>query len=686
MAGSNYSYVSSSVYAEVDTESGHQTYAGVATPFSYSSWFSETLVLDVSGPPPHTVTAESVAYDSSSGSDPGVNVTERETAGEVISETAHGGGGAGGYPILSGVHDGTSPPQWDTEHGLDSALGGQDTHPLKFTGAPILPMISGDGSKMILAETSDASRGSTDESSWLSHPSAIGYRRPGNYAASSSGYVTVHEVAPGFGSGMNDGSSAQEMTRISNFYNGAEENPTAAQSAPTPRVEQVVGGFVSSGGGANPGGGGGSIGGRDGQRTNGNGNEPPLRANINPQTGIGHYWTTPWLLSWLLGLDTPDPNAGNGAPNVPPPPAPPDVPPPDPPPSPGASVTPEQNDSEPPNAQITPPSGDADGDGQLAQITPPSGDADAGGDGQVAQITPPASDDDLGPGDAGDPSGDAIVGADDDVDTSWGDDSGGGGGGVGSYLLNAGKQAVMGNYTPENERNLAGTVGEILVGITPGVSTVASLRDLTHDVTNWQWSWGHALQTAGDVAGLVPFARGAVKGARAAFRGGTEAFQGTPKVIKGLGSVDGMVTKTVPTLDNGVGFAKNGSSLSDTPKAVIAPNSGVPIQGSGGPGKVYKIPAEELTAGKPYIGKTKQPTVADRMKNKDHKAKTPTGQPPKAATLAENLNDNEMAGVEALLVEKDGLVNLSNKIPGLNTSLPKNAPRLEAGKKVLGME
>ncbi len=55
---------------------------------------------------------------------------------------------------------------------------------------------------------------------------------------------------------------------------------------------------------------------------------------------------------------------------------------------------------------------------------------------------------------------------------------------------------------------------------------------------------------------------------------GIQLTRCSTKVIKGLGSVDGMVTKTVPTLDNGVGFAKNGSSLSDTPKAVIAPNTG----------------------------------------------------------------------------------------------------------------
>jgi hypothetical protein len=117
-----------------------------------------------------------------------------------------------------------------------------------------------------------------------------------------------------------------------------------------------------------------------------------------------------------------------------------------------------------------------------------------------------------------------------------------------------------------------------------------------------------------------------------------------------------------------------------------APNSGNPLQGSGGPGKVYEIPGSELTSGKPYIGKTRQPTVADRMKGMNHRAKTLTGDPPKANTLAVNLTPDETAGVEALLIEQRGLDNLTNKIPGLNTSLPKNAARLEAGKQVLGSE
>jgi RHS repeat-associated protein len=130
-----------------------------------------------------------------------------------------------------------------------------------------------------------------------------------------------------------------------------------------------------------------------------------------------------------------------------------------------------------------------------------------------------------------------------------------------------------------------------------------------------------------------------------------------------------------------------GPQASEPPEnAQSQPCPSEPIQGSGGPGMVYEIPAEELKTNKPYIGKTKQATVADRMADKDHREKTPTGDPPKAKVLAENLTDEEMAGVEAILIQQRGLDNLSNKIPGLNPEKPKNAKRLEAGRKVLGQK
>jgi RHS repeat-associated protein len=118
-----------------------------------------------------------------------------------------------------------------------------------------------------------------------------------------------------------------------------------------------------------------------------------------------------------------------------------------------------------------------------------------------------------------------------------------------------------------------------------------------------------------------------------------------------------------------------------SPTAAPTPNSGV-VCGSGGPCKVYEIPAEELTAGKPYIGKTKR-DIPQRMADRDHRLKTPTGKPPQAKPLAENLTPEEAAGVEALLAQERGLENLSNKIPPLDPKLPKNTARIEAGQKVL---
>ena len=110
-------------------------------------------------------------------------MTEAMTAGEVVTKAEVGAEHAGGYPVNSAIHDATSPPAWDIGQGLDSALGGQDVHALRSNGAEILPMVVSSGSMMILAETSDASRGTTDETNWVSHPSGIGYRRAGYLAS-----------------------------------------------------------------------------------------------------------------------------------------------------------------------------------------------------------------------------------------------------------------------------------------------------------------------------------------------------------------------------------------------------------------------------------------------------------------------------------------------------------------------
>lgn len=74
------------------------------------------------------------------------------------------------------------------------------------------------------------------------------------------------------------------------------------------------------------------------------------------------------------------------------------------------------------------------------------------------------------------------------------------------------------------------------------------------------------------------------------------------------------------------------------------------------------------------------------MRSADHKAKTKTGESPKAKTIADELTIEEMDGVEGLLIQRRGLENLSNKVRGRNFCLEKNKSRLEAGKNVLGEE
>ena len=99
-------------------------------------------------------------------------------------------------------------------------------------------------------------------------------------------------------------------------------------------------------------------------------------------------------------------------------------------------------------------------------------------------------------------------------------------GGLGGYLRNSVRQVERGNHTPDEERTLLGTIGEIAVGFTPFFGTAAiAARDLSYDLTHWEWTGWHVFQTAGDVIGLIPFARGftGTLNATAQQRGRTEA-------------------------------------------------------------------------------------------------------------------------------------------------------------------
>ena len=150
------------------------------------------------------------------------------------------------------------------------------------------------------------------------------------------------------------------------------------------------------------------------------------------------------------------------------------------------------------------------------------------------------------------------------------------------------------------------------------------------------------------------------------------------EVGPGVDTAPAKVNKSVKA----VAAAEPNGSVKNTPTQAATKE---PICGTGGPCSVYEIPASELIANQPYIGKTKRP-VPQRMADKDHRAKTPAGTPPQARVLGENLTAEEAAGLEAVLAHERGLENLSNKIPPLNVNLPKNAAKLEAARKIMGMQ
>ena len=100
------------------------------------------------------------------------------------------------------------------------------------------PRIDTDSSGYVYVLHNVTSGGGGGSGIWASHPSAIGYRPQGYTTGGShggSGTITIAAVAPEFDSGMNSGADQDEMERLLNFGQGAEENPTVAQSQPISR-------------------------------------------------------------------------------------------------------------------------------------------------------------------------------------------------------------------------------------------------------------------------------------------------------------------------------------------------------------------------------------------------------------------------------------------------------------------
>lgn len=69
------------------------------------------------------------------------------------------------------------------------------------------------------------------------------------------------------------------------------------------------------------------------------------------------------------------------------------------------------------------------------------------------------------------------------------------------YLERSLRQLLLGNYA--DDVTLLGTGLQIGTSLL-GVDLPGDIRDLFYDITNWEWSWGHAGQTAIDLVALLP--------------------------------------------------------------------------------------------------------------------------------------------------------------------------------------
>jgi hypothetical protein len=236
-----YSFISWTTESYSETDSGASTGTlGEVNDFSFEFNSSDGYEYTLTGPPAGTITDVNTTSTSTSGGDPQSSSNGTlipaywDTYAPALATSM------GSSSVNAPVQDGTTLGEWDTSQGLVSAIGGQDMHALQFTGSEIQPAIS--GSAVVLEQ------GGGGSSIWASHPSAIGYRRQGyantgSHGGSGSGAnITIDAVAPEFDSGMNIGTDGEEMERLTNFNQGAEENPTVAQEQPTSRAMQQTGG------------------------------------------------------------------------------------------------------------------------------------------------------------------------------------------------------------------------------------------------------------------------------------------------------------------------------------------------------------------------------------------------------------------------------------------------------------
>ncbi len=246
-APGGFAYTSYSENVNTQDETGSVTYDGIVTPYSQQVVTTDELKIVVSGgPPASTATLTSTNTATTTGSNDGANYTEFDFAGEGDSAGEQVATQVGTSPTASAEHMGTSPDSLDTGTGLLSAMGGADLHAMSFTGTEIKPAANPSGNGVWLEESFEYGSQPTN---WQSHPSGIGYRRnsPGITTTTGAGSSASTTTGPPFAgnaptmdSGLSDGGGGEELTRLSNFVGGGNENTTSTQPGPTPRATQLL--------------------------------------------------------------------------------------------------------------------------------------------------------------------------------------------------------------------------------------------------------------------------------------------------------------------------------------------------------------------------------------------------------------------------------------------------------------
>jgi hypothetical protein len=241
-SATHYSFETSLLDTQNSSELGSTTLPGpVVTGISSASSSTEIEAYLHTGPPSTIVPIETTLFGGNSGSAPALALHETASAGHADVSGSAVAEQVGGYPGTGAIHDGTTQPDLDMGDGLVSALGGQNVHAIEFDGAEIQAAVNGTGTGVVLQEV-----GASSTESWVSHPSVMGYQRVPPTISETTNPTESPVMDSGFSAG---GSIEGALDQLENFYGGTQQNPTAAQSAPTPRAVEQTSGMGGSGGG-----------------------------------------------------------------------------------------------------------------------------------------------------------------------------------------------------------------------------------------------------------------------------------------------------------------------------------------------------------------------------------------------------------------------------------------------------